>query len=103
MVIDSELAVKLRDAHQMIVDAWNSLIEGRKSQDWIPENIKWIQTPGTRGPYERYPAEGKKIEVTVDYKNLLLDLKEHRGKLTRNGYFYWVFSDAATIGRKTTK
>jgi len=31
---------------------------------------------------------------------MLKDLKEHGGRLTREGYFYWVFQDQATVGRK---
>ncbi|RLI00131.1 hypothetical protein DRO19_00315 [Candidatus Bathyarchaeota archaeon] len=65
-----------------------------------PENIKWVQTNGFSGPYQRYPAKGEKVELTQDYKALLKWLKEHNGKATYRGFFYWLFSDGATIGRK---
>jgi hypothetical protein len=71
---------------------------------WDPAKIKWVQVTGASGPYERYPAEGAKPEATEDYKNLLEDLKAHNGKLTRDGFFYWLFSgDQATVGRKPRK
>lgn len=67
---------------------------------WHPEKIKWEAAEGSNGPYERYPAEGQKAEANEDYKNMLQDLKVHNGKLTRDGYFYWLFRDQATVGRK---
>jgi len=73
---------------------------GAKQALWDPSKIKWVQADGAKGPYERYPGEDEKPESTPDYKNMLADLKEHKGKLTRDGYFFWVFTDNATIGRK---
>jgi hypothetical protein len=71
--------------------------------EWNPEGIKWRKAEGFRGEYERYPLEGEKAEASPDYKNLLEDLKKHGGRLTKNGYFYWMFEDSATIGRKKRK
>jgi hypothetical protein len=71
---------------------------------WDPAKIKWVQVTGASGPYERYPAEGAKPEASEDYKNMVEDLKAHNGKLTRDGFFYWLFSgDQATVGRKKRK
>lgn len=67
---------------------------------WEPEKIPWIKAEGARGAYERYPAEGKKIESILDYKGLLSDLKEHKNFLFRDGWNYWLFPDLATVGRK---
>jgi len=67
---------------------------------WNPEKIKWEQAVGSNGPYQRYPAEGQKVEATEDYRNMVRDLKAHNGRLTRDGYFYWLFRDKATVGRK---
>jgi hypothetical protein len=72
---------------------------------WDPAKIKWVQAQGTSGPYERHPPEGEKAEATEDYKCMLQDLKEHNGKLSRKEadgatWFYWVFQDGATVGRK---
>jgi hypothetical protein len=87
------LAVKLRTQIKKMLgtaEKWN----------WNPDKIKWEKAEGFKGAYERYPLEGEKAEATSDYKNLLEDLKRHGGRLTRNGYFYWLFEDSATIGRK---
>jgi len=70
---------------------------------WNPTKIKWREAEGSRGPYQRYPPKGEKAESTNDYHNLLADLKRHDGKLSRNGIFYWLFNDKATIGRKRRK
>ena len=67
---------------------------------WKAENIKWVQAEGARGKYQRYPPLGQAAESTDDYKALLRDLKKHDGKMTRDGYFIWLFGDSATIGRK---
>lgn len=75
----------------------------KPSPSWSPTKINWVQTKGTRGIYGRYPAESQKAENTTDYKNMLADLKEHNGKLTRDGYFFWLFQDDATVGRKKRK
>ena len=66
-----------------------------------PEKLNWAQTEGFRGKYERYPPKGQKPELSQHYKNLLNWIKQHGGKATYQGYFYWVFDvDGATIGRK---
>lgn len=101
---DVEFVLKLRDASAMIQCACEDYLEKHvpkeEKHNWNPETIKWSQAQGTRGPYERYPGENQKAESTTDYHNLLKDLKDHDGKLSHKGYFYWVFTDMATIGRK---
>lgn len=101
------LAVKLRFQIQKMLGV--APVE-RKAQgcdaekpQWNPETIKWQKTQGFKGEYERYPLEGEKIESTPDYRLLLEDLKKHDGRLTRDGWFYWVFEDGSTIGRKPRK
>jgi len=101
-----DFLVKLRDAAQMIADAANEELEKKAPPEakplkpWDPGKIKWIPENGFRGPYERYPGKDQKAEATDDYKNMLEDLKAHGGKLTRNSFFYWIFQDQATVGRK---
>jgi hypothetical protein len=34
---------------------------------------------------------------------MLKDLAEHKGKLTRDGLFYWTFQNGTTVGRKMAK
>jgi hypothetical protein len=31
---------------------------------------------------------------------MLKDLQAHNGKLTKEGWFYWVFQNGTTVGRK---
>ena len=109
------LETEFYDAFFSLLDAFEAGVASFKQQfasrkgvsekpKWDPAKIKWVQVTGASGPYERYPAEGAKPEATEDYKNLLEDLKSHNGKLTRDGYFYWLFSgDQATVGRKPRK
>ena len=100
---ESELVIAKENAEGLL-NEWLGIIEKAEAEQpkfsWNPEAIKWQKVEGFRGEYERYPLEGEKVEATPDYKNLLEDLKRHGGKLTRNGYFYWVFEDSSTIGRK---
>jgi hypothetical protein len=74
-----------------------------KASAWNPDKIGWVQTEGAKGPYERYPAKDQKAEGTEDYTTMLQDLKAHNGKMMKGPYFYWVFTDAATVGRKLRK
>jgi len=71
--------------------------------EYNPENIPWTRTEGPNGAYERFPAYQQKPSTSVDYVNLLEDLKRHNGKLQRAGLFYWLWSDSTTIGRKPAK
>ena len=103
-----ETLLKLRDAIQMAADAVNQELEKHappetKQLEWNPDRIKWVQAEGRQGTYERYPDANEKAEFTTDYSNMLADLKRHNGKLTRDGYFYWLFTDSDTIGRKRRK
>lgn len=63
-----------------------------------PNKIKWEQTEGSSGPYER----SEDVNST-DFKAMLKDLAAHQGKLTRDGFFYWTFKNGATVGRKKRK
>ena len=102
-----EFHVKCRDAYQMLADAHNEQLEKmnptRTETQYNPENIKWIKTEGSKGPYERYPKPGERLDATPDYRGLLADLNAHKGRLQRAGLFYWLFTDNITIGRKASK
>ena len=67
---------------------------------WDPEQIPWKQAEGSKGLYQRYPLEGEKAEATSDYKGMLTTLNRNNGRMRRDGYFYWLFPDNATVGRK---
>ena len=69
--------------------------EAQKEGQWDPTKVNWSKAQGTKGPYERADPQS-----SLDFEEMLDDIKQHGGKLTRDGYFMWVFSDACTVGRK---
>jgi len=96
-----DFLVKLRDALQMAVDACSEYLESLvppEARDWNPENIKWEQAQGPSGPYER--AGPKENAGNPDFEALIADLDQHNGKLTKQNWFYWLFSNRDAVGRK---
>lgn len=71
------------------------ITEGAK---WNPTNIRWVLAEGNRGPYER-----SQDSASPDFKSLLEDLSQHGGRLAKDGYFFWIFQDGTTVGRKKSK
>lgn len=69
--------------------------EVQESRPWDPDKIKFVGAQGAKGPYEKADPQ-----ATPDFKAMLQDLKDHKGKFRHGQYFYWVFSDSATVGRK---
>jgi hypothetical protein len=69
--------------------------EEKPKFSWNPDKIKWEKTEGFKGDYER-----SQDVSSLDFKELLKDLAQHKGKLTRNGWFYWTFKNGSTVGRK---
>jgi len=95
-----EFLIKLRDAAQMMADAADEQLEKMappetKTVVWNPEKIIWKEATGSKGPYLRADPQ-----ATVDFKNMLQDIKNKGGKFSRDGYFYWCFTDLGTVGRK---
>ena len=99
---ESEISIAKENAVELL-NEWLGVSEAEEKQakwNWNPQAIKWVEAEGFRGRYERYPAEGVKPEGSKDYWAMLEDLKARNGKLTREGYFYWLFRDGSTVGRK---
>lgn len=69
--------------------------ESRKAWSWDPGRIRWEKAQGEKGEYERSEDVN-----SLDFKNLLKDLAEHKGTLARDGLFYWSFRNGSTVGRK---
>ena len=67
-------------------------------EDWDPKSLKWVADSGKAGPYE-------KCNRTSDPNFLAMarDLEGHGGRLTRDGFFYWLFTDGNAVGRKPRK
>jgi len=66
-----------------------------KFPEWNPDKIKWETAQGQKGPYERSEDVNN-----LQFKAMLKDLAAHSGRLTRNGFFYWIFENGCTVGRK---
>jgi len=65
---------------------------------WNPTKIVWTEAEGSKGPYERSEDVN-----SYDFKALIKDLADHNGKLTRGDFFYWLFQNGSTVGRKKRK
>jgi len=91
--------VKLRDACQMIADAANEYLENKAPKEdkpsWDPSKIKWEEAEGPKGKFERSEDVNN-----LDFKALVKDLADHKGKLTHENSFYWLFENGVTVGRK---
>ena len=70
-------------------------VKVERKPSWNPDAIKWVEAEGFRGKYERSEDVN-----SLDFKALVKDLAAHNGKLSRNGFFYWLFKNGATVGRK---
>lgn len=62
---------------------------------WDPSKIKWEKAEGAKGLFER----SEDVD-NPEFKAMLKDLASHKGKLTRDGVFYWVYRNGSTVGRK---
>ncbi|MEM3880907.1 MAG: hypothetical protein QXD19_04080 [Candidatus Bathyarchaeia archaeon] len=71
------------------------LVGAQSAYSWNSQAIRWEKAKGERGEYERCSD----VE-NADFKALVKDLEAHDGKLTRDGFFYWLFSDGSAVGRK---
>ena len=108
-IIRIDFIIKLRNGDQTIVDAANEQLDQmvpfdqREVNPYDPNNLRWIRTEGQKGASEIYPAFQQKPKLTVDYNNLLNDLKNHDGKLVHKGMYYTLEKDEFTIRRKPSK
>lgn len=62
---------------------------------WDASKITWTQAEGSKGVYERSEDVNN-----LEFKAMLKDLAGHGGKMNYEGYFYWIFQDGKTVGRK---
>jgi len=100
-----ELEAEFEDEHQIelakgsmetLLDAW---LRGEtvtpEKPSWDPAKIKWTQEEGFKGKYEK-----SEDFDNVEFKAMIKDLQEHKRTMWHQGYFYWVFTNGATVGRK---
>jgi hypothetical protein len=68
------------------------------------DRIKWTRAEGPSGPYEYADkADNMGPAEYEDFQALLADLKDHGGRLSRQGYFMWLFSKGDRVGRKPSR
>jgi len=79
------------------IDEFLNVVAENHLTDWNPNNIHWEQAEGLKGVYER--AE-KPSQPNRDWDLMVKDLNKHGGKVTRGGYFYWLFTNGDRVGRK---
>lgn len=94
----AKLLVDIRNGFQSCVEAIDAHLNFLSKVvlcEWDPTKFKWIQLEGPRGLYEKIHSQDNE-----DFTAMLQDLKAHDGKLTRDNYFYWLFQDQTTVGRK---
>lgn len=104
-----ELEVEISDEHDVelakasmegLIDGWltpSKLVSQPQPlrSTWNMEKILWKEETGPKGIYFRSEDVNN-----LEFKNMLRDLQSHKGKMYRNGYFFWVFRDGCTVGRK---
>ena len=98
-----EALVLLRDGCTMVLDGVNKLLEETEPKEpqkalYDISKIKTTRTEGPNGFYEKATTQNSE-----DYKLLLEDLGAHDGKITKGGFFCWLFNDKTTVGLKPSK
>ena len=70
-------------------------VKVEEKPSWDPTQIVWTKAEGTKGPYERSEDINN-----LQFKSMLKDLASHGGRMSHEGYFYWVFKNGSVAGRK---
>lgn len=82
-------------AKQRIKERKGLIDKPKREWGWNPDKIEWKKAEGSKGEFEKSEDVNNS-----EFKALLKDLAAHNGKLTRDGYFYWVYQNGSTVGRK---
>jgi hypothetical protein len=95
--VEDERQIELaKGSMEALLDAW---LRGEtvtpEKPSWDPNKVKWTQEEGAKGPFEK----SEDVD-NLDFKNLIKDLNAQKGKLYRDGYFYWLYQSGSTVGRK---
>lgn len=97
MTQETEALAAFLDAVEAGIVQARNILKGPLAT-WNPDQISWVSTNGAKGLYEK----SQDVD-NLEFKALVKDLASHDGKLTRNGIFYWLFQNGATVGRKKAK
>jgi hypothetical protein len=96
-----EAMVLIRDGLTMTLDGVNRLLELEEPKETKKYDLSKVKTEKTEGPSGFYQKATE--QDSQDYRLLIEDLKQHDGKLTRDGMFIWLFSDGKAVGMKPSK
>lgn len=97
-----EALAKVRDNLNGAAMALDEFIQQKSKvvlRSYDVSKITWAKRTGQKGDFELCDAISNKD--SSDYKALLEDLNEHKGQVSKDGLFYWLFTDGKTIGRKS--
>jgi len=102
-LVDNELLPLLKDfvGARLVVSGSQKEPAGtlqKEAPSWSPLRIPWKTAEGEKGPYER--AEDPE---NPEFRALVKDLQDHKKGLTRDGLFYWLFTDGKIVGRKKVR
>ena len=101
-ILDEEILGPLldvfSDCEASISQFKQAISQARPVEKWEPDKIRWEQATGASGAYERSDNVNN-----PEFKVMLKDLAAHNGKTTREGWFYWIFGNGSTVGRKKQK
>jgi len=70
-------------------------LEQPAASKWDPGKIHWTAAEGQKGPFEKSEDFNN-----LEFKRMLKDLVAHGGKMNHEGFFYWVYRNGSTVGRK---
>ena len=95
-----DLAVKMRDGHQMLADAWNEYLETLapavvKYDEQDFDKLAWTQKEGSKGPYMQTTKEANNNNKI--FQGLQQILKEHNGFFQTSSSKYWTHRDNPDI------
>lgn len=69
--------------------------ENKGLVSWDASKIAWVEAEGAKGKYERSEDVNN-----PNFKAMLKDVVAHGGRMNHQGFFYWVFQNGTTVGRK---
>ncbi len=95
----ADYANALESASQTLRDHLQEL--GPRVKDYDLGQLRWEEREGSSGPYQAATERGNLEPPRYGHwQALVKDLRDHDGKLTKQGYFLWLFQDEKTVGRK---
>jgi len=90
--------VKLRTQIEKMLGS-GAMVKGSPKLPFDASKIQWQKKEGTKGEFELSEDYNN-----LEHKALLKFLNEHAGGcINSEGWFYWVFDNGSTIGRKKRK